>query len=526
MSTTVATLQAVFTADTSGFDTAANGVQTKLGNLGTSVENFGTKMTGIGARLMVVTAPLALAFGYSATKAIEFETAMAGVEKTVGGTDTEMKELADQIKIMATSSDNPLSSLDNAHVTLANIMEIAGQLGVTRSSLVPFTETMGLLAMTTNLSAEEAATMSARFANITGMDFTNIDRFGSAIVDIGNNSATTESEVLTMALRLAAAGTAAGLSEPEILGIAGALSSVGVSAELGGGNMSRFINGLTLAVSAGGPALDRIAEKAGLTATEFKALYDSDPATAITTLISAMGEMDQSGRMETLEELGITGSEAADVIGRLALNSALLSGTMAIANNAWEENTALTDEAATKAATTESNMNRLRNQVTGLAITVGIALLPALNNIIEKLTPLITEFANFAEAHPGVIAAVAAFSIALFGLGMAMTILGPIVTALGGLIAFGGTALSLGMGAAGLATGALTTALGLLFSPIAIVIGLGAALGIAMYMLKDKLLGVADAIGGAVVAAFDAVMGKINDVIGGIEDAAQKIGSA
>ena len=48
-----------------------------------------------------------------------------------------------------------------------------------------------------------------------------------------NNFATTESEISTMSLRLAAAGTQIGLEESEILGLAAALSSLGIEAEAG-----------------------------------------------------------------------------------------------------------------------------------------------------------------------------------------------------------------------------------------------------------------------------------------------------
>ena len=111
--------------------------------------------------------------------------------------------------------------------------EAAGQLGIATDDVLTFTRVMLDLGESTNLSADEAATALALFANITGTSAADYERLGSVIVGLVNNFATTEAEITEMAQRLASAGTLAGMSEAEILALAAAMSSVGIEAEAG-----------------------------------------------------------------------------------------------------------------------------------------------------------------------------------------------------------------------------------------------------------------------------------------------------
>ena len=112
-----------------------------------------------------------------------FESAFAGVKKTVDATDAEYAKLRQNILDM--SRDIPSSDDE-----IAGVMEIAGQLGIATNSLSDFTKTMINLGVSTNMAADEAATNLARFANVTGMaDYgpdgvSNYERLGSVITDL------------------------------------------------------------------------------------------------------------------------------------------------------------------------------------------------------------------------------------------------------------------------------------------------------------------------------------------------------
>lgn len=153
-----------------------------------------------------------------------YESAFAGVKKTVDGTAKEFNKLDNSLKKL--SKEIPMT-----YQELAGIMELGGQLGVETKNLDKFTKAVAELGTATNLTSENAAQMLAQFANITKMDLNDIDRLGSVIVDLGNNFATTEADIVNFAQRIAGAGQIAGINQQNIMAIATAFSSVGIEAE-------------------------------------------------------------------------------------------------------------------------------------------------------------------------------------------------------------------------------------------------------------------------------------------------------
>ena len=217
---------------------------------------------------------IAEAFKACVDASIEFESAITGVYKTVDGTDAQLAEITQGVK--------DLSLVIPATTTeIAAVAEAAGQLGIVTPSVLDFTPVMIALGAATNLTSTEGAAMLAKFANITKLPTGDYERLGSVIVDLGNNYATTEADIVAMALRLAGAGAQAGLTQDQIMGISAALSSVGIEAEMGGSAVSKLMLNLQASVKTGSEELDKYAQVAGMTADEFTRLFGEDAAAAL-----------------------------------------------------------------------------------------------------------------------------------------------------------------------------------------------------------------------------------------------------
>lgn len=520
-----------------------------LDGVGTKLQAVGKKMGEAGKKLsLTVTAPI-VALGTTAIKSgIEFESAFAGVRKTVDASEAEFKDLSDSIQAM--SERIPASTTE-----LSGIMELAGQLGVRGSvNLKKFTEVIAALGVSTNLTRDEAATMFAQFANITGMDMSNVDKLGSTIVALGNNFATTENDIMQMSMRLAGAGAQLNMSESQIVAFATALSSVGIEAEAGGSAFSKLMINMKVAAETGmkgkevidqtgmslrelellanqdGKAfkelastmgltttelkgfmssasdLDQFAAATGMTAEQFAKAYGEDAAGAMIKFLQGLKSIEENGgsAIVTLDEMGITEVRLRDAILRATGTTDLFTEAQGMANEAWEENTALATEAGQRYGTTESQLTMLKNAANNLAIQFSEVMIPVLMRVVEKLRGLIDWLKGLSTEQKETIVKVAAVAAAL---GPVLIVLGKVTSGVGSFMKILAPLCKL-LGGAQASTGLLGSALTALTGPVGIAVAAVAGLAaifVTLYKTNDEFRAKMDALWTQICAAVENV---------------------
>lgn len=452
----------------------------KIKAVGDSIKSVGDRIAGIGQSLTTtVTMPIVGAFGASAKAAVDWETAFTGVKKTVDATDAEFEQLATNIKKMATETASSANDI-------AGVMEIAGQLGITGvDGLTTFTKTMVELGDTTNLSAEEAATSLARFLNITGESSESVDKVGSAIVDLGNNFATSESEIVEMATRLASAGTIAGLTSTDILALATAMSSVGIQAEAGGTAMSQTLKTIANSVAdfkdGEEESLYAIADVAQMKAADFARAWETDPITAIHAFISGLSDMkdNEENVFAMLEDMGMKGIRQSNMLQSLALASNMLGDAVKTSSEAYKENTALTAEAEKRYATMAAKISQLKARITEVAVEIGETLVPYIEKAMTFIEGLVEKWKALDDEQKESILKFAAIAAAvgpvLLVVGKLIASVGSVVSVFGSLVSGGGKLITMISSISGSA-GGLSGVLAGLAGPIGIAVAAVAAL--------------------------------------------------
>lgn len=369
------------------FDVNTNQLMKSLNNVGSHANSI-TK--GIGSTIASVSKVAISAITASATalsglgiaaytEGKKFESAFAGVKKTVDGTEAEFEMLKNGILEM--SERLPESASD-----IASVAEAAGQLGIATDGILGFTETMVQLGTATNLTADEAASQLAKFANITKMSVEDYDNLGSAIVALGNNFATTEADIVNMAMRIASTGAVVGLSESEIMALSAALSSVGIEAEAGGSAMSRVLKDIETAVKTGSTELSQFAEVSGMTREEFATAWSDSPVRALDAFVTGLNDTERNGKsaIEVLEGMGITEVRLSNALLSLSTAGGLMTKAVDLSNTAWNENNALTKETAQRYETLDSKIGMLKSSAQNLGIIVYEGMEMPLKSAVDK----------------------------------------------------------------------------------------------------------------------------------------------
>lgn len=479
-------------------------VGNKIKAAGEGIKDFGSQLT------QKVTVPVAAAFGASVKEAIDWESAFTGVMKTVDETSTttydDLKKGINEIAKTTASAQNEIAAT----------MEIAGQLGVSADNIVEFTKVMVELGDTTNLSSEEAASAIAKFANVTKMPLSDVEHLGSVIVDLGNNYATTEADIMSMATRLSGAGAQIGLTQGEILGFATALSSVGIEAEMGGSAFSKAMIKMQVAAETGydqvidlqnktgmslrelellsannskdfreladslgltkdemnatikaGTNLQDFAKVANMSTEQFVNLYRTDAPAALQAFIQGLGDTEGQGEstIAMLQEMGFTEVRLRDTLTRLAQSGDLVTDAVAKGNEAWTENSAMSVEAEKRYATMEAKISQLKARITELAVGIGETLMPYVEKFMGFIDQLIEKWNALDPAQQEMIIKIAAIAAAI---GPVLVIVGTVISSIGTIISAIGSVTS--------ALGSAMSAISALGGPITLIIAAVGAL--------------------------------------------------
>lgn len=447
----------------------------KLTQVGEKLQGVGNKISSLGDRLTKIGTTAGLAIGGVAVKsAIEFESAFTGVKKTVEGTPEQLEKIKQGIKKLATE-------IPSTTTEIASVAEAAGQLGIATDDVLEFSKVMIDLGNSTNLSADEAASALAKFANITKTSSKDYSRLGSTIVDLGNNFATTEKDIVAMSTRLAATGDLAGLSQPQILALATAMNSVGIEAEAGGSAMSKLLKKMQVATEMGTVKMDQLSEavgkygykiedvgqailkggktlnefsaSVGMSAKDLKSLYDAavkgeatldsfasvanmtgkefadafkkDAVGALGAFISGLNDTKRNGKsaIAILEDMNLKEVRLSNTILSLANSGDLMTRAIDLGNKAWDENTALSKEANQRYKTLESRLKTTKNNALNMATSLGDKLTPAINRMLDKVNKFIDKMSNLSDEE----------AENVLKMGLMVVAAGPVIKVLGSL---------------------------------------------------------------------------------------------
>jgi TP901 family phage tail tape measure protein len=343
----------------------------------------------IGKAGFLAVAAAAAALTVASTKAfVAFEKGAINVAKTTNLAGKELEEFKKEIITLS----------EKIPVTTDKLLEIAtaaGQLGIKGAdNLLIFTETIAKLGATTDLEGEAAAIGIARILNLVGEGTETVDRFGSAIVDLGNNFETSESQILEIATEVAKATVNFKLSSPEVLGLATAMSSLGIEAEAGSTVVGKAFMKIDEVIrKQAGPQFEKLIELSGMTGEELTQTFQTDATKVFEAFVKGLGRAGDSGKsmVGELEKLGLSGIRVNKILPTLAERSDKLSEALKRSGTAAKENSALNKEAATAFESSASKLAIAQNKINNALIEMGAVIAPEVVKAIEGISDAVRE---------------------------------------------------------------------------------------------------------------------------------------
>lgn len=460
----------------------------------------------MGMTLSTTVTPAIIQMGqYAVEAAVDIDAAYRDMRKTVNGTEQDFEALRQAAIDFSTQN---VTSAD----TMLSIQAIGGELGVATDSLKSFSEVVSNLDVATNLNAEEAATQLGQLANIMHMTESDYVSFGDALVRLGNNGASTESQIADIATRIGSMGSIIGMSTPDVLAWASTIASTGQNAEAAGTAISNTMSDIETAVSAGGDSLEAFAQVSQMSADDFARAWEEDPTTALKAFIEGLNAIEDAGGSAdaTLGALDINAARQKQAIMGLMQTIDMLDDNLQMSQNAWdgisdEWGSAgdAAEEASRKAEGFSGSLSILQNSVQVIGAEIANSFAPMLSNVAD----VVGDFAQaFTEVDDSTKQAIATFA------GIAAAV-GPVLMYVRALVSAGGSLSKMFTrlkGASGIVSG-ISTALSGVNGAL---LGIGAAVAMAgIAVLVSELQSAAE---------HAANMEKATE---GLEDAVERTGS-
>lgn len=420
-----------------------------LDAVGKKFTEWGGNLSNFGMSLMPMSLGIT-ALGKSSYEAFKnYEMGIVGVQKTTKNLQGKsLEQFKQSIREIAETKPLPIADL-------LKVSELGGQLNIAKEHLASFSEVINELAITTDLNVEDASLKLAQLMNIMGTDNKDVRKLGNVINELGNNTATTEQNIVDFSHRLMAAGKQVGLTEADVLALSATLGATGAQVEAGGSNMSKTLLEMSFAINGadekataykqklqelglttedvkkaskeGGDSLENLAKQFGMagfeleaynklvtdgatsiewfakasgkSAEEFTRIWKDNPMEALELFIKGLHDMEQRGESAAafLEQMGIKNLRQRDVLLKLASGYDVLADATGRANKEWKNGNALAEEAQKFYETQEGKIQRIKNQIEFTKISIGEKLAPIILQFMEHVEKVITGFNDLSE---------------------------------------------------------------------------------------------------------------------------------
>lgn len=326
--------------------------------------------------------------------------AEANVRKTTGLLAGDVKDLREQLQgIKTRSSVTELLELAEAagRVGVGRDLIEAGDIEGAKKLLFDYAKTADRIFVALNDeldgSAEEIARTIGKISATLGAEETfgtaeGINRIGSAINALSQNTKATAQPIIDGARRLQGLAQAAGIGAGDILGLTATVDDLGLQTEESSGAIQKF----TTSIAKDIPVFAKIA---GKSLEDFSRIAEEDANEALLLVLEGATKTrgGLQGLNQVLEKLGISSVREGRAITALAANVDVLRANQKLANEELQTGQSIADEYAIKNDTLAASIDRLGNTFDKILLGEGGG---GLKSFVEFLERALVGLDNYA----------------------------------------------------------------------------------------------------------------------------------
>lgn len=395
------------------------------------LQDIGGGLTRLGGQITMITAPLGIALGAATSAAMDFEEAMTNSFAVLGvnpGSDRWV-DLSDTIQdIGKNAREGPQAVAAAFYDIVGGVADATTHIAILEQAIATSEAGAASLTGTTSaliavmnaygFSAEEASTASDILTQIVAKGVGTMDEFATSLPQVATIAAQT------------------GVSLDQLGAMMAYLTTKGSTA----GEAATYLRQAIVSLLNPNAAMEDLLHRAGMAS--------GSAALEMYGLAGTMGRLQRAtgGSVDALAE-AVGSVEALQAV--MVINQPQFEGFLV---NFQDTASGATDAArAIQQASAAFQFDVLKSQIQSLAISIGDALLPGINELIRQAIPLIEHVQEWIAANPQLAAtiatvagaaliagpAIAAIGFAISGIGAAVAIvtgpIGIIVAALAGL---------------------------------------------------------------------------------------------
>lgn len=357
--------------------------------------------------------------------AMDFESTVADIKKVVDAPkgadeDTFFKAISKQVLDM--SKTLPMTANE-----IGRIFALGGQSGIATEDLGKFTESAVKMGVAFDVSAEQAGQSMAELRSAFGMTQDQVNTLADQMNYLDNNGSAAAKDIMEIVQRIGPLAKVAGVSAGQVAALGSTLRGMGVQNEIA----ATGIKNLFLTLASGDAATKKqkeVFKQLGYTSKEVSKSMQLDAEKTMTVILKQISKLPKHAQAAALTEL--FGKEVVGSIAPLMTRLGELQKNFDAVADRTKYAGSMQKEFEARAATTANQLILFRNQITGLGVTIGSVLLPAVNSVLQTVGPWIGKITELADAHPVVTKAIVATAgalitmrIATFAAGFAFTYL-------------------------------------------------------------------------------------------------------